>query len=260
MTAETLLLSLIGVAVTIYYGRKALRLDQRRPEHVASIRRWRQRRFEQAMSYVVDYERANNRLPEIAPDPDSVDRRVLQSWSAHLLLTAASVISPASQGKANLFIVNDRDEGEGVIRLRSKYFSGAFPLWQLKEDDADAYRDVSVPLKISASREHVAVAGKAILANAIQFEAIAEQRYRSDPEKKLRATHILGIPICQSVDDLRVGNPAAITVDLRLSRPAAFASRHGLITLDKRITRRAEQIQLAARKILKGVDLLESGI
>lgn len=258
MTVETAVLSILGVAVTIYYGRKAVGLHQRRPEHVADIRRWRRQRFDQAMDYLSDYVDANERLPEFTPDANSVDRRVLRSWSAHLLLTAASMISPASQGKANLFVVHARDEAEGVIRLRSKYFAGPFPLWQLIKDDDDTYRDFSVPLKIGASRHHVAVAGKAILANAIQFEAISDQRYRSDPEKKLRATHILGIPICQSVELLKPGNPAAITVDLRLTAAAAFACRHGLIRIDKRISGRAEEIQKAARNILKGADLLEN--
>ena len=174
------------------------------------------------------------------------------TWALALLLTAASRISRQSQGKANLWVVNDV-EGTGerrVMTLRSQRFVGAFTLEQLKHQGD--YRNLKLPVADDVRPQDLSVAAIAGKTGDVEFKAVPrEQGFVSRPETKLGTTHILGIPLCdhEQLGALQGGDFVAITVDYRLNPfyHRLLGARRGLQF--RRIRSRADQIREVCEKL-----------
>lgn len=208
---------LLGV-VAVWLGvthLKHLKLLPREPKPVVhTARRWRRRAFDQGLHYLSEYASAPAHvLPE--PSTKAITTDDVRAWGRSVMLTAAAQISRYSQGKANLFVVNDVSEinGTHAVTLRAKQFVGGFPIAQLTtfrtENPVYNYRDMPVSEQSTAT-----IAGLAAFRDRIEFAPIGEAV--SDEERRLGTTHILAIPICKTVADVQAGDAAVVTIDFRL--------------------------------------------
>jgi hypothetical protein len=251
---------MLGIGITVLFGLVAtflaLRYRHRSPpdQHpppkdiVHASRWWRSRGFRQALTYLTQYGDAVSETPETRESQRAITREDLYVWGSNVLLTAASRISRYSQGKANLFVVNEvfTRTTPPTVTLRSQQFVGAFPLLQLtthRNGRVYNYRDMEVNATSTAT---VTVASTAVLHNRLLFDRIGD--HVSDEERRLGTTHILAIPICDGIADIEPGDIAVITVDFRLPLRVRVLHPCGLWQSKRRIDKRAERLQTEARR------------
>jgi hypothetical protein len=225
---------------------------------VHAIRWWRGRNFEQGFGYLGQYATASQCLLEELEDVRAINRDDLSAWGGAVLLTAAARISRYSQGKANLFVVNEVDglRPTRSITLRSKHFVGPFPIAQLTTAriGTRAYRYREMPVSASAT---ATVAASAAFHDRITFAPIGQNV--SDQEKRLGTTHILAIPVCAGITDVEVGDFAVITVDFRLPRRVRALWICECWFAKETIMKRADRLQAAARRFVQAEGQITRG-
>ena len=230
------------------YGR---RRSRRLSAKVMPIRCWRERTFHQALIYLMEYAEALRGAPPTSSDgdPQTVDAPAIKAWGMDLVLTAAARISPHSQGKANLFVINQVTEADPRrISLTSSFFVGAFPLYQLT-DSRYTYRQMNV--SETYPTDQLSVAGLAVLSNRITLRSVKGTRYRSDQEVALGTTHILAIPIGGDFVSLAEDDIAVISVDLALPPLARMLWALEWWYPRRRFCARAQRLQNTARDFIR---------
>ncbi len=245
---------LLGV-VAVWLGSRHLKHLKTLPREtktvVHSARRWRRRAFEQGLHYLGEYTSAHAHVSS-EPSTRSITDEDIRAWGRSVMLTSASDISRYSQGKANLFVVNDvtNVNGSRVVTLRAKQFVGGFPIAQLTtlrtENPVYNYRDMPVSEQSTAT-----IAGLAAFRDRIEFAAIGNAV--SDEERRLGTTHILAIPVCKTVADVEPGDAAVVTIDFRLPLRVRVLWVCESWAAKGKILRRAEVLQKAMREFAQAL-------
>lgn len=255
-----LVIGILGFIVTVFFGYLAARLLQKltqgrnsSPESscVDPLGHWHAKMFYQPLEYLDKHITNLNTVPEQTETPDRVKRVDLLDWGTGLLLTAASVISPFSQGKANLFVVSSTDANGQMLKIRSKTLVGPFPLTQLVDLPDMIYRDMPVPQPSIGQPQAFAVAVQALHVGQPLLQPIEKAEYASFTEKALGTTHILGIPLRSPHSRVKVGDVAVMTVDFRFSQPwyRKFLPRGPWHRQENAVIGRAKLIQSKARQL-----------
>jgi hypothetical protein len=275
----TLVLTLVGVAfgaigavpsVDWYrrrrYARKAeLQLPSSAQGELRALRRASRRRrrsFREPLVCMTQYLRV---LKEKAVHT-RVPKSVVSDWAFDVLLTSAANISRFSQGKANLFQINENSLLRGVATLRSREFVGPFSLWQLT-DGRGNYRDMEVHYDSGQPySDAVPVAGLTLLTCRIQLVDLRRVGFPSELERALGTTHILGIPlgtrqpnetdsdVCQGLAALPVGLPVVITVDLRF--PHLLLASFWYWRYRQLLLARAEDVQRIGAELVQAMGVM----
>ncbi len=225
MGGVNLALSVMAVIIPIYGLYWALKDGARRQNAhpvtrgmIPPIRRWKPSHFQLAIGHLEKYADAirSDLIPLRKGSPEETDADDLKRWFLQLLLTAASIIIPNSQGKANLFYVSQIERGsEGHARrihLASYEFVGVFPLAQLTEEAGKYLRAFWIALPEQTL--DAPVAATCARANAIQLVKV-DRRTLNEDEIHLGTTHILGIPIVTSVNRPVENALISLTIDLK---------------------------------------------
>lgn len=237
----------VGILGSVAVHRQLTKNGSPKPK-VHALRRWRPHAFSQALDYIGEYTNAHDSIASPRESQSDITAKDVYIWGCNLLLTAASHITRYSQGKANLFVVNEAQDNPAHITLRSQQFVGAFPLQQLtalRKNPSPEYTYRVMPV----SENSATVAGKAVRHTRVHFDKIGEQA--SDLELKLGTTHILAIPLSTDVASLVPGDPAVITIDCRLPPRVRFLKTCRIWHPERALLARAAKLQEEARNFVQ---------
>lgn len=257
MVALGLTLTAAAILIQIYMGWPAF-VTARKPRRIGKLPRvrwWRPKHFQYGLQLVKEYAGLVGRYQ---PPPDLHDDRCfaadeLVRWSYQALLSCAAVIVPHSQGKANLFRVTNvvrNAERMDYLHIGSFECVGIFPPAQLTDDDR-RYRE------FRSDRHELPVALKTVELKRPILQPLTKDSINDD-EKRLGTTHILGVPLAASLEDLERGAVVSITVDCRIGPVRKWLYKSDFVLGRSHVIRRAKSLQSVAVELQES--LLDAGI
>lgn len=255
------LISIVLASIAIVIGHP-IRLSHKpvEPTRLPRIRRWRSKNFRFGLYLIDEYAKAVAEFPSShghrassgsgkggnAPRRNH-DLEDLRRWSYQVVLSCACSIVADSQSRARLFRVISKSQSGSdgtTIQLGCLEVAGNFLLGQMV--DGPSFR------LTSGNRTNGPNEVRLVYSDAVRLDPLRKDSLKKD-ERALGTTHVLGIPILESVALAERGTVASLAVDLRLGwfRRSLYSSE--FVFHRSQLLRRAEALQASTQDLVKAL-------